>query len=509
MDYLPDELYPVSEIRRAEQWAINDADISEDELMARAGLSAFELIQVMYPDSEDITIVCGPGNNGGDGYVLAHLAEEAGLAVQIYYLGDPEQLSAAAFAAYTACAENGIAMQPFASGTELDADVVVDAIFGIGLERDVSGLFAQAFRAINNADANVVALDIPSGLQADSGAILAEAVEADITITFIALKQGLFTGAGKRCCGDIILAELGLEEFTQDELTPVAYRVNLAEVQEAFLPRAADCHKGDFGHVLVVGGDFGMAGAVRMAGEAAYRVGAGLVTVATRPGHCDIVSAMRPELMCHGIQDAKELQPLLERATVVVIGPGLGREQWGKELFTAVVKTDLPLIVDADGLYHLSQQNLQRHNWVLTPHPGEAARLLELNNDTVQRDRYMAVKTLQKNHLGVSVLKGAGTLIAGTLPEVAVCGAGNPGMATGGMGDILSGVIAGLVAQGYALEFAALAGVCVHAEAGDLAALGGERGMMATDLLPYLQLLVNPKDDDEAMSQDVLDELLV
>jgi len=269
----------------------------------------------------------------------------------------------------------------------------------------------------------------------------------------------------------------------------------IAKQIHEFLPlRQRDAHKGHFGHVLVIGGDVGMPGAPRMAAESALRTGAGLVTVATRPEHVQTVVACHPELMCHGVKKAQELEPLLQRATVVVVGPGLGQSEWSKELFACAMQSNLPMVIDADGLVWLSKFELSRENWVLTPHPGEAAKLLQSTSHDIQENRMGALGMLQQQYGGVVVLKGAGTLILGASHRPHICPNGNPGMATGGMGDILSGLIAGFIAQKIPLENAAYMGVSLHAQAGDkIAKLNGERGMLATDLLPYIRELVNPR----------------
>lgn len=257
-------------------------------------------------------------------------------------------------------------------------------------------------------------------------------------------------------------------------------------------PRNKESSKGDFGHVLIVGGDYGFSGAVRMAGEAALRVGAGLVSVATRPEHALALNIARPELMCHAIATATELEPLLSKASTVVIGPGMGRSAWAQKLLYLVLKTEKNVVVvDADGLNLLAEKPSYKENWILTPHPGEAARLLKKSVQEIQADRASAVKELQNRFGGVCILKGAGTLVLGADGVPAICEAGNPGMATAGTGDILSGVIGGLLAQKIPLLDAAKFGVLIHAMAGDLAARQGERGMVATDLYPYLRQLVN------------------
>jgi ADP-dependent NAD(P)H-hydrate dehydratase / NAD(P)H-hydrate epimerase len=262
----------------------------------------------------------------------------------------------------------------------------------------------------------------------------------------------------------------------------------------AFLkPRPKDAHKGLYGHVLIVGSDEGFSGASRMAAEAALRVGAGLVSVATRPDIAQVLNLNRPEIMSHGVQTTKMLKRLLPRATVIGIGPGLGTSTWAKSLFQTVLKSKKPLVVDADALNLLAKKPRKYTDWILTPHPGEAARLLKMSTEDIQRDRVSAVKKLQEKYGGVCVLKGYNSLIAGPKNQMAQCTAGNPGMATAGMGDILTGVIAGLVGGGLPLMEAASLGVLVHAKAGDLASMEGERGMIATDLFPYLRQLMNSK----------------
>jgi hydroxyethylthiazole kinase-like uncharacterized protein yjeF len=270
----------------------------------------------------------------------------------------------------------------------------------------------------------------------------------------------------------------------------------LSQLTNYLKPRPRDMNKGGAGHVLVIGGGVGHSGAALLAAMAAYRVGSGLVSVATHTAHAAVLNLPCPEIMCYGIRFTAQLQALLVKASVVVLGPGLGQSVWARRLWRKVLATSLPLIVDADGLNLLAKNPVTRSNWILTPHPGEAARLLDSTTEFIQADRVMALKAMQERYQGVIVLKGAGTLVLTSTGVPSLCSAGNPGMATGGMGDILSGVIAGLVAQGVPLEDAAKLGVYLHARAGDLvAASKGERGMLASDLLPYLQLLVNGKNE--------------
>jgi NAD(P)H-hydrate epimerase len=271
------------------------------------------------------------------------------------------------------------------------------------------------------------------------------------------------------------------------------HAITFEEVQKFFKPRPIDAHKGLFGRILVVGGDHGMPGAVRLAGEGALRVGAGLVTVLTRPAHITAVVGERPELLCYGTHfSLKILKQLLENTNIVVLGSGLGQSIWSKRLFHKVLESERPMVIDADGLNWLARTSRfpKSPSWILTPHPGEAARMLGTSNADIQKDRYAAVSALQQRYGGVVVLKGAGTLIATASKEPVQCLAGNPAMASPGMGDVLSGMIAGLLGQGLSPWEAAQAGVVLHASAADrVVAKQGSRGLMALDLVSELSYM--------------------
>ncbi|MEZ5579518.1 MAG: NAD(P)H-hydrate dehydratase [Candidatus Competibacteraceae bacterium] len=493
MRELPVELYRAAQVRELDRIAIAERGIPGYTLMSRAGEAACQLLGQRWPKARRIVVVCGGGNNGGDGYVVARLARQAGCDVRVLAVADPATLRGDAQTAWRDARAAEIVIVPFNTAELHDVDLIVDAILGTGLEREVSGLWREAIEAMNASPADILALDIPSGLHADTGAILGTAIHAAATLTFIGLKQGLFTGQGPACCGDIGFADLDVPPDIYPALHPASWRYD-GEDLPALLPRRRrSAHKGHFGHVLVVGGDLGMAGAARMAAEAAARCGAGLTSIATRAAHAGLQAAVRPELMFHGVETPAELTSLLDRATVVAIGPGLGRGAWGRTLLHAVLASDKPLVVDADALNLLAAEPVSHDHWILTPHPGEAARLLKMTPAEVEADRFAAVEELALRFGGVAVLKGAGSLIASKADGlVALCAAGNPGMASGGMGDVLTGVIAALLAQGLPPFAAAQAGAYLHGRAGDLAAReGGERGLLATDLLPYLRQLVN------------------
>ncbi len=492
MRELPTALYRAVQVRELDRIAIEEHGIPGYTLMSRAGAAAFAALQERWPQAQRLAVVCGGGNNGGDGYVVARLARQAGFTVHVLTLSAPEQLQGDALTACEDARAAGVAIEPFAAARLHGADVIVDAILGTGLEREVSGGWRDAIAAINDHRAGILAIDIPSGLHADCGAVMGSAIQADATITFIALKQGLFTGQGPRYCGAVLFDDLGVPPAIYSAIHPACRRYAGADLTDLLPRRPRSAHKGNHGHVLVVGGELGMAGAARMAAEAAARCGAGLVSIATRQVHAVAQAAVRPELMFRGVEDSDALGELLERASVVAVGPGLGRNDWGRLMLAVALDSDLPLVVDADALNLLAENPFRRDNWVLTPHPGEAARLLQTTASQVEADRFTAVAELALRYGGVCVLKGAGSLIAQQSEGIAVCSSGNPGMATGGMGDVLTGIIAGLLAQGLTGWQAALAGVYIHGRAGDRAAESGERGLLATDLMPLLRKLVNP-----------------
>ena len=485
-----------AEIRGIERLAIEEGGLPGMELMDRAGTGAFRALVRRWPGVCRVAVVCGAGNNGGDGFVVARRAREAGYEVRALGVGDPGRSGPDAAAMLDAMRRAGVELEPF-SPSALDG-VVVDALFGTGLSRPVAGAPGAAIEAMNAAGVPILALDVPSGIDADTGCVRGAAVRASLTLTFIAPKRGLYTGAGPDHCGRLEQDTLGVPLAFLDRVPGGAMQLDYDTLPEhpCLAPRPRGAHKGDNGHVLVVGGERGFAGAVRLAAEAAARVGAGLVSVATREAHAATVSAMRPEIMSRGVEDESEFDALAERATVVAVGPGLGLGSWGERMFASAIRYESGLlVVDADGLNHLAAAGRsapRRRNWVLTPHPGEAARLLGVSTGEVQADRFAAAAAIRDRYGGVCVLKGAGTIVdAGPPYPVGVCVNGNPGMGTGGTGDVLTGVIAGLAGQRADPADAAAFGVCIHGKAGDRAARAGERGLLAGDLVGELRGLVN------------------
>ncbi len=491
MSNLPTRLYRAAQVRELDRIAIEEHRIPGYTLMRRAGQASFDVLRTRWPEARQLLVVVGTGNNGGDGYVIALLALQAGWQTRVCQIGDATRIRGDALHARTDYLDAGGQEQAYAGDNLAASDVVVDALFGTGLERNVEGVWKSAIDAINVHPAPKLAVDIPSGLHSDTGMPLGTAVQAHCTVSFIGLKQGLFTGAAADYCGEVVFADLDVPDVVFTELEPAASRIDGQQVARLLRPRSRVGHKGRYGHVLVVGGDQGMSGAARLAGEAAARGGAGLVSVATHPAHASGLNLTCPVLMVHGVANAHALEPLLERCTVVAVGPGIGQHDWARSLFGSVCALDKPMVVDADALNVLAREPTRSENWVLTPHPGEAARLLQTDTATVQKDRFTAVEMLQDRFGGVSVLKGSGTLIR-SHHGTTICTAGNPGMASGGMGDLLTGIIAALLAQGFCAEDAARVGVWLHASAADAAAQAGERGLLATDLFPALRRLLNP-----------------
>jgi ADP-dependent NAD(P)H-hydrate dehydratase / NAD(P)H-hydrate epimerase len=482
------DLYTVEQLRVLEREAFAALAVSGTDLMRRAASAALNSLRRHWPEARRVSIYCGPGNNGGDGFLLGVLAREAGFHVQIVALSDASHGDAAlARAAWEA--DGGQVHRWSSDDTALPAaDVQVDALYGIGLNRALESSIATLIECINAMDAPVLALDVPSGINADSGRQLGAAVRADVTVTFIANKRGLHTGQSADYAGVLEVATLGVPEDVYAAVRPDAQLLAV----DSLPPRPRYANKGNNGHVLVIGGDHGMAGAVRMAGESALRTGAGLVSVATRAGHITALNAARPELMAHEVDGPQTLEPLLERASVIALGPGLGKGAWGHALWLTALDANKPLVLDADGLNLLSREHRQfTVATVLTPHPGEAGRLLGIETKDIERDRFAAARELAHRYNAVVVLKGSGSLIADPSGRLDVCPWGNPGMASGGMGDLLTGIIAALLAQGCDAWQAACLGVGLHARAGDHAARQGERGLLATDLLPALHALVN------------------
>lgn len=475
--------------------------IESNALMERAGAAAYARARHVFPEARRWIVLAGAGNNAGDGFVMARLAKQEGLDVKVILLSPENRPRGDAATQFEAARQSAVPSGPLVH-EELDGcDLIVDAMLGIGLDRPLGGLYLEAAQALNEGNVPVMAVDIPTGIHGDTGAAMKAAVRSSVTVTFVAEKCGLFLGDAPDYVGQRVLEPLGriapdrVAEIEIDFAEKPMLRVFTAAALRAMLPaRQRADHKGRFGHVLVVAGGPGMGGAARLAGEGALRAGAGLVSVATHPEHSVALLSGRPELMVRGARNAEDLAPLLERATVLAIGCGLGQDAWARELFAAAQASNLPVVVDADGLGLVAEAPAGAAPRILTPHPGEAGRLLGCSSARVQDDRLGAVTALRQRYGGVALLKGAHTLVLGRDNPPWVIDAGNPGMATAGMGDVLTGLLAGLWAQFPESEPEDLAAMAafIHARAGDRAAVAGQRGMIAGDLLDALRAELNP-----------------
>ena len=486
-------LYTAAQTRALDHCAIQDHQIPGIVLMSRAAETAFTCLLDIWPDPECLQVLCGTGNNGGDGFLIADIGHKRGIRVVVLQVGDPEKISGDALLARQQALANGVKIVAFGEASLAPDGVVVDALLGTGLGGDVRGDYVQAIDAINTCGAPVLAVDIPSGLCSDTGRVLGTAVRADLTVTFIGLKRGLFTLQAPDFTGAVHFSDLAVPAGVYAEIHTDCSRLELEPLLQRLPVRPATAHKGLYGTVLVVGGDYGLAGAVALASEAALRCGAGLVQVATRSAHVTALVARAPEVMPRGIDSVSDFTPMLEAADVLVVGPGLGQSPWAVALLQLALRSGKPLVLDADGLNLLASGALgyiaPAYNRVLTPHPGEAARLLSCTTAEVQKDRFAAVSALQARWGGVVILKGNGSLISDG-NNILLSDYGNPGMASGGMGDVLSGVIGALLAQHLPPVEAAALGVCLHGAAADAAAEKGQRGLAASDLIPHMRSLL-------------------
>ena len=487
-----DELFDVAAARRLDAQASALLGDGGAGLMEQAGTAAWQCLLERWPQAQRLCVAVGTGNNGGDGYVLARLARQAGRQVTVLRLADasaPTGLAERVRALYLA---EGGEETHFAGGLPC-SDIVVDAVFGIGLNRAPAGDAERLIRAITDSGLPVLSLDVPSGVDARTGAVPGAAVRATLTLQFIVRHQGLYTGAALEYIGGRRLAPLSLPDDAQQGVVPAACLWLPSRLPAQLPRRRANTHKGESGHVLCAGGNTGSGGAVMLAAESALRAGAGLVSVATQAQHIAPLLSRLPEAMAHPVQEAHDLQVLLPRAKVIAIGPGLGQDDWAHELWRQVLGSGKPLVIDADALNLLASSPQTLCDAVLTPHPGEAARLLGIDTFQVQADRFAAAAALSARFNSVVVLKGAGTIVAAPHQRPRVIAAGNPGMAVGGMGDLLTGIIAALRAQGLDAFDAASSGALLHSLAGDDAASEGQRGLLPTDLLVPLRRRVNPE----------------
>ncbi|MBC3765834.1 NAD(P)H-hydrate dehydratase [Neptunicella marina] len=485
-------LYGAQQIREHEEAAARAIDLSLYELMEAAGAAVFELMQQQYKSAQQILVLCGKGNNGGDGFVIARLAKQAGFEVNLCLLGDKHALSDDSQQAMQKWLDAGGFIDHALPTSLHNFDLIVDALLGNGLKGDVREPYLSAINLVNHSNKAVISVDVPSGLDCDSGKILGCAIKADSTVTFIGLKAGLLTGNGKNQVGKLHLATLGIEHSI-NELTKSHGR--LCRLQDCAKPakRLPNSHKGQFGHLLCIGGNSGMPGAMLLCARAAMRSGCAMLKVAT---HSDSFLAINSNL-AEAMLAATPIKPeQFEWCSAIALGPGLAQNDWAQQQYSlamhAIINQQIAAVIDADALNLLAKNSHPLHaNCVITPHPGEAARLLNCTTADIENNRIQAARELANKFNCQVILKGAGSVIIAD-QQLYICADGNPGMATAGMGDTLTGIVGAMLAQGKNAGEAALEGCLLHAQAGDMAAhKEGEHGMLASDLIPFIRQLVN------------------
>ncbi|WP_338087090.1 NAD(P)H-hydrate dehydratase [Nitrincola schmidtii] len=495
---LPATVYTAEQTRALDALATEVFGIPGFRLMQRAGHALFALIMHQWPEVRSLSIFCGTGNNGGDGLIVAALAQQQGIQVQVLTFGHlpfEDQLVGEALEACRWAESLGVSWQAWQPHIEIQGEVIVDAMLGTGLAGDVRGDVRDAIIKLNQQHRPVVAVDIPSGLCSDTGEVMGVAVRAEFTLTFIGVKQGLLTNAGVDYSGQVLFDNLRVPDELYERVPVSIFRTEQQDLIELLPKRKRSSHKGIYGHLLVVGGGHGLGGAALMAAQSSARSGSGLTSLATLPEHVMAALTRQPELMVQGVLDSQTLVSMITKATVLVVGPGLGDSAWSDMVMQQVLNSRLPQVLDADALHYLKLNPVVNSKRIITPHPGEAASLLGWDVAEVQQDRFAAVRALQHRYGGVVVLKGAGTLTFDG-DVIHLCSDGNPGMASGGMGDVLAGIIGALMAQGLKPIDAARLGVYAHAQAADLcAAKQGEIGLLATDLITRLPYILNAKEE--------------
>ncbi len=468
-------LYTSHQVKQVDILAAQYLKISSFELMKQAGKAFFNYVQHF----NSTLVVTGAGNNAGDGFICADLLMQSGKNVMVWNLVPIEKLPTDAYQAAQNYLKNG--------GTVINQkpqgvfDCIVDALFGTGLCRDIEGVFAETVNWINSQNSPVVAVDIPSGLHADTGAICGCAVNADITVSIICYKAGQVTNYGKQQCGELSLEDLGIPYSFIQEVPSQLKLLDQSVLSNSQFNHKHNSHKGSFGQTVIVGGHDGMLGALLLAGKAALQSGCGLVEVVSNNKQAVMISIHCPELIT--AQDIKASR-LLKNADVIAIGPGLGLNQQSKHVLEHCLSHKKPMVIDADALTLVAGNYNFNHDVIITPHPKEAATLLATDVDSIQADRVKAAKELSKKYNAVTILKGSGTIVANPNGTCYICPFGYSGMATAGMGDVLTGMVASLLAQGFSAIKAAKTAVVWHA----LAAENCNKGncLIATDVINQL-----------------------
>ena len=489
--------FTVEKVKSIEARAVHSLGLSITNLMERASEAVWKEVERKFGVPREITIFCGSGNNAADGYLVAALAAAKSVRVTIIEVGARQKQNAEVVHARSIAAKLAVDFNSLDIEFKIKDGVIIDALIGTGLRNKMGSNYVEAIEIINESKVPVVAIDVPSGLDANTGDVPDLAVKADLTVTCVALKRGMMTGKASAYCGEIVLDSLKIPRAIHNIETSDSKLLQLDYLLERLPERSKLAHKFQFGHAMVVGGEFGFGGAAIMAAQSCAQTGAGLVSLCCRAEHIGAMLARQPEVMAHGVASGQDLEPLLDTATVLIVGPGLGRSAWSEQLLQKSLSAGRPMVVDADALNMIAEGGLKINfselSWIITPHSGEAAKLLGTSAGIVERDRFSAIKALQKKYSATVILKGPGTLVVGdqvTGPRI--CPYGNAAMATAGMGDLLAGIVGSLIAQGMPLELAAELGCCIHSRAADLAVdRSGQLGLTATDTLSFLRAILN------------------
>jgi len=479
-------LYNRQQVYQLDRFAMQKDDQSSQQLMAKAAMAVWNAIQSRWQDVTHIVILAGCGNNGGDAFAVASLAKKAGIEVDLIALGDLS-LQSDESRYFRKNWEKAGGITELWKGYCPDCDLIIDGLLGIGLSRDLGEDWLLMIDVINNMDVPRVSIDIPSGLNADTGMAMPMAIKADLTVSFIARKIGCYLADGPDYCAEMVFDDLGLSKSSANL---VQANFQLVGQQTIKLPatRKNNSYKNQYGHVLIVGGGRSMSGAALLAAMAALRSGSGLVSLSVHPDNYTVAAGAYAELM---VSTWNELDNLLELATVIVVGPGLGQSEQARQLLKKLSKVNKPMVIDADALQPEFMNSLSSEGCVITPHPGEASRLLGNTTQQVQQDRVSALQQLNNKWPVVSVLKGAGTLTGSHDLPIKLCSHGHAGMATAGMGDVLSGIIGGYLAQGMTPLEAAETAVLVHALAAEhFAQEHDEASLIASDVINRISLVV-------------------
>lgn len=489
---LTHKLYRADQVSLHEQQAAEDMGVDLYLLMQRAGASVFSQVTQEYPKAHNILVLVGIGHNAGDGYVTALAALNAGKNPLVCAVEPERELSGDVKKAYNAYVAAGGETASFSENLLATNDLIVDAMLGTGINGFIRAEFANVISAINHCSLPIVSVDVPSGLDANTGESLGECVQAQLTVTFIGVKLGLSTGAGKQACGQLVFDDLGVGDAFEKLARSDASLLTI-EHFKGLAPRPVHSHKGSYGRLLCIGGNKGMSGAIRMTAEAALRTGTGMVKVFTHSDSILQICNGRPELMV----TSEGLKQALEWATCIVIGPGLGQDEWARETFNTVMNfcqmQPVPIVIDADALRlkAVDTEFVALPDCVLTPHVGEASSLLSSTIEEIEANRFNYARLCAQRYDATCVLKGAGSIVDNQHHSW-VCSHGNPGMATAGMGDVLAGIISSLICQGVDKDTACQYGVSIHAKAGDIVAEKyGQRGLLASDLFTTVRLLIN------------------